>query len=171
MEVALRDLSKLAPLAVVLAIAGIAMAWMLQRQMGVGTWLFAAFLFGHGLVHVMFAWAPPASADPAAAEYPFDATRSWVVTNGILSAGALKALVIPLVVAVVVGYTLTALATVSLIVPETWWTSLLILSTLGSLALMVIGFGPALALGIAIDIVLLWVAIAAVWSPTATVAT
>ena len=37
MEVALRDVSKLAPLAVVLAIAGIAIGWMIQRQMGIGT--------------------------------------------------------------------------------------------------------------------------------------
>ena len=118
----------------------------------------------------MFAWATPASVEPAASEYPLDAARSWVVADGLLSVGALKTLVIVLVVAVVIGYTLMALATVGLTVPANLWAGLLVLSTLGSLALMVLGFGPALALGIAIDIVLLWVAIAAVWSPTATVA-
>jgi hypothetical protein len=88
------------------------------------------------------------------------------VTSNLLSLPALKAIVIGLVVAVVFGYALTALATVGLLIPQTWWSALLIGSTALSLALMVIGLAPALALGIAIDLVLIWVAITAAWTPT-----
>ena len=165
MEVALKDVGKLAPLAVALGVVGIVLAWMLTQQMALGTWLLAAFLLGHGLVHIMFAVPPPGGAE-ASSEYPFDPARSWLVTNNLLGTGALKVIVVPLVVAVVVGYTLTALATVGILVPAGWWSGLLIASTIGSLALMVIGLTPNLLLGIAIDLLLLCVAFASVWSPT-----
>ena len=77
MEMAFKDVGKLLPLAVVLGVVGIALAWMLTREMALGTWLLAAFLLGHGLVHVMFALpAPLANADRGRYEYPFDAARS-----------------------------------------------------------------------------------------------
>jgi len=170
MEVALKDFSKLAPLAVALAIVGIALAWLLQHQTTLGTWLLAAFLVGHGLVHIMFVAPVPASSGNPATDYPFGIGRAWLVTSGLIGASTLKAIAVVLVGMVIVGYSLTALATVGLLVPATWWSSLMIASTIASLALMVIGFAPMLALGIAIDIVLLLVAIAAVWAPTSAVA-
>ena len=165
MEVALKDVGKLAPLAVVLGVVGIVLVWMLTRQMALGTWLLAAFLLGHGLVHVMFAVPAPAGAE-ASAEYPFDPARSWLVTSNLLGIGTLKIIVVALVAAVVMGYALTALATVGILVPADWWPGLLIASTIGSLVLMVIGLAPNLLLGVAIDVVLLWAAFASAWSPT-----
>jgi hypothetical protein len=165
MELALREVGKLAPLAVMLAITGIALAWMLQRQMGLGTWLLAAFLLGHGLVHIMFAAPPPTAADSPAAEFAFDPTRSWLVANNVLGVGTVRVIVVALVVAVVIGYGLTAMATVGILVPAAWWSALLIVSTVGSLALIVIGRSPTLVLGVAIDVVLLWVVFAMAWSP------
>jgi len=170
MDVALKDFSKLVPLAVALGVVGVVMAWMLQRQMTLGTWLLAAFLFGHGLVHIMFVAPVPAASETPATDYPFDIGRTWLVTSGLIGAGTLKAIAVVLVGIVIVGYSLTALATVGLLVPVTWWSSLLIASTIASLALMVIAFAPMLALGIAIDIVLLLVAIAAAWSPSSALA-
>jgi hypothetical protein len=165
MEVAIRDLGKLAPLAVVLAIAGVVMAWMLQHQLTIGPWVLAAFLFGHGLVHIMFAYTPTA-APGTASDYPFDPNRSWTVTSGLITVETLRIVVAALVAFVIVGYSLTALATVGLLVSASWWSTLLVVSTVGSLALMVIGLSPALALGIAIDLVLFWLAITAAWSPS-----
>ena len=165
MDVALRDLTKLAPLALVLAIAAIAITWMLQRDMTLGTWLFAAFLLGHGLVHIMFAAPPPTEPNSPAADFAFDPSRSWLVARHLLDVGVVKAVVLLLVVVVVVGYALTALATVGLVVPAAWWSGLLIASTVASLALMAIALMPGLALGLAIDLVLLWVAIVAAWAP------
>jgi hypothetical protein len=166
MEVALRDISKLLPLAVVLAIFGVAIVWMLQREMALGTWLLAAFLFGHGLVHIMFVTPPPATPDSPAADFAFDPARSWLVTSGALSVSAVRAIVLGLVAVAVVGYGLTALATVGLIVPATWWTALLIVTTAASALLMIVALMPGLALGVAIDLVLIWVAITAAWSPS-----
>lgn len=165
MELALKDLTKLAPLGVVLAIAGIAIVWMLQRQMTVGTWLLAAFLLGHGLVHIMFAAPPPAEPNSPAADFAFDPERSWLVTSGLLSTSAVRAIVLGLVAIAVVGYALTALATVGLFVPAAWWTGLLVVSTAASALLMVVALMPGLALGVAIDLVLIWVAITAAWTP------
>ena len=166
MDVAIRDISKLLPLAIVLAIVAVAVTWMLQRDMALGTWVFAAFLFGHGLVHIMFAAPPPAEPGSPAQSFAFDPARSWLVTSGALSVATLKIVVVGLVAAVVVGYTLTALATVGLIVPTAWWSALLIVSTGLSVALMVIALIPGLALGVAIDLVLIWVALTAAWSPS-----
>jgi hypothetical protein len=165
MELVLKDLTKLAPLGVALAIAGIAIVWMLQRQMTLGTWLLAAFLLGHGLVHIMFTAPPPAESNSPAADFAFDPGRSWLATSGLLSTSAVRAIVLVLVVIAVVGYALTAVATVGLFVPATWWTGLLIVSTAASALLMVVALMPGLALGIAIDLVLIWVAMTAAWTP------
>jgi hypothetical protein len=168
MEVAFKEISKLAPLAVVLGIVGIALAWTLTRHMALGTWLLAAFLLGHGLVHIMFAAPPPADPNSPAADFAFDLGRSWLVTSGLLSAPAVRAIVLVVVTATVVGYALTAMATVGLLVPAGWWSPLLLGSTIASLALMFIGLSATLVLGIAIDIVLLWAVLATVWSPVST---
>jgi hypothetical protein len=149
-----------------LAIAAIAIAWMLQRDMALGTWVFALFLVGHGVVHVMFAAPPPTEPGSPAESFAFDPARSWLVTSGLLSVDTLKVVVLGLVAAVVVGYFLAAMATVGLFVPTAWWSTLLIASTGLSIALMAIALIPGLALGVAIDLVLIWVAITAAWSPS-----
>lgn len=162
------DLAKLLPLAVALTVIGGAIVFMLQRQMVLGTWLLAVFLLGHGLVHVMFAVPAPAAPAPSGGlEYPFDVTRSWLVTGHVADVGLVRALVFALVAATVIGYTLTALATVGVVVPSELWPTLLVASTLASGALMVIGLGPVLALGIAIDVALLLVVVSAAWRPGA----
>ena len=165
MEVALRDLSKLVPLGIVLVIVAVAVGWMLQRDMTLGTWVFAAFLLGHGLVHIMFLAPPPTEPGSAVENFAFDPAKSWIVSSGFLSLTTLKVIVIGLVIAVVGGYALTALATVGLIVPTAWWPGLLTASTVISLALLAITPTPGLVLGVAIDFVLLWVANTAAWSP------
>jgi hypothetical protein len=165
MEDAMNQLIKLAPLAVALVVFGAIVAFTVQRQMTIGTWLLAAFLLGHGLVHVMFAAPPPASANTPGAEFGFDPARSWLVTGHLLDIGVLKAIVVVLVATTIVGYALTALATVGLLVPAGWWVALLVFSTSASAALMVVGLAPGLALGVAIDVVLLAIAVTAAWSP------
>lgn len=162
------DLVKLAPLAIGLVLFAIVLASLLQRGMTLGTWLLAAFLLGHGLVHFMFAVpAPAAPASGGGMEYPFDVTRSWLVTSHVADVALLRVLVIGLVAITVVGYGLTALATVGIGVPQAAWPALLIASTAASAVLMLIGLAPALALGIAIDAALLILAFSAVWRPAA----
>lgn len=161
----MKDLVKLGPLAVGLALFGMVVAYMLQRNMTPGPWLFAAFLLGHGLVHVMFAAPAPAPAPAGGMEYPFDIGRSWLVTGRFLDREVIRVLVLALVALTVAIYALTALATLNFVVPNGLWAPLLITATTGSVALMVIGLTPALSLGIVIDVVLFAIALSNVWSP------
>ena len=164
----MNDLVKLAPLAIGLVVFGLAVAYLLQHGLALGTWLVAAFLLGHGLVHIMFAVPAPAAPAPAGGmEYPFDATRSWLVTSHIADVTVIRALVISLVVLTVVGYALTALATLGILVPSAAWPVLLVASTVASALLMVVGISPALALGVAIDAFLLILVVSAAWRPGA----
>jgi hypothetical protein len=65
----------------------------------------------------------------------------------------------------VVGYALAAMATVGVAVPADSWRPLVVAATAASAALLVIGLSPWLLLGIAIDLVLVVVAITGAWSP------
>jgi hypothetical protein len=164
----MNDLLKLAPLAVGLAVLGLVIAFMLSRGMALGTWLLAAFLLGHGLVHVMFAVPAPAAPAPASGmEYPFDVNQSWLVTARIADVAMVRGLVIGLVAATVIGYGLAALATLGIGVSTSLWPLLVLAATAASAGLMVVGLTPALALGIAIDVALVAVVVSRIWSPAA----
>jgi hypothetical protein len=158
---------KLAPLAVGLAAFGATVAFMLQRNMALGPWLLAAFLLGHGLVHVMFAAPAPVPAATATgpSEYPFDIAKSWLVSDRFIALSTARLLVLAFVAITVIGYLLAAMATVGFVVPQSMWPALVIASTTASAALMVIGLSPGLALGIAIDVALFLVVVSAAWSP------
>jgi hypothetical protein len=158
-------LLKLAPLGIGLIVFAIVVAFLVQRNSSIAPWLIAASLLGHGLVHIMFAAPAPAAATDPAAEFAFNVDRSWVVNARLLDASAVRLLVVGLVAVVVVGYGLAAMATVGILVPQSIWPTLVIASTVASAALMVIGLSPALALGIAIDVVLVWLVFASVWAP------
>ena len=87
------------------------------------------------------------------------------VAARVVDATVLRLVVIALVAVVVVGYGMAAMSTLGFILPQAAWPALVIASTVGSAALMVIGLSPALTLGIAIDVVLLVVATTALWAP------
>jgi hypothetical protein len=165
MEEAMSQLIKLAPLAVALVIfAGVA-AYLVQRDIALGQWLIAAFLLGHGLIHVMFATPPPTEPGSPAAEFAFDSNRSWLVTTRLVDVGVVRVLVMALVATTVAGYALAAMSTVGLGVSSDLWPALVVGATVASLGLMVIGLMPALALGIAVDVALLMIVFTAAWSP------
>jgi hypothetical protein len=165
----MNSVAKLVPLGVGLLVFAAVVVVMLQQNGGLGTWLLAAFLLGHGLVHVMFIapQPPPATAGQGTGniEYPFDAGKSWLVSAHVLDLKSVRPIVAVLVAVVVLGYGLAALATVGILVPASWWSLLVIVATLASAALMVVALSPGLVLGMAIDLVLLWLAIVAAWSP------
>jgi hypothetical protein len=164
----MNDLIKLAPLAVGLIVLASVIAFTLSRGMALGTWLLAAFILGHGLVHVMFAVPAPAAPAPAGGmEYPFDVNQSWLVTGHIADVTVVRGLVIGLVTVTVLGYGLAALATVGFGVSVSLWPILILAATAASAGLMVIGLTPALALGIAIDVALIAVVVGRIWSPAA----
>jgi hypothetical protein len=51
------------PWAVVLAVTGGAIWWLLSRDAVAGRWLLAALLIGHGVVHPLFAVPAPSATD------------------------------------------------------------------------------------------------------------
>jgi hypothetical protein len=166
MDEMVKTLVGLAPLTAGLIVFGIAVWFLLGTNMALGTWLFAAFLVGHALVHIMFAVPQPggAAATASGVDYPFDLSRSWLVGAG-LDAAAVRAIAVALVVLVVVGFALAALSTVGILVPVGWWQGLVLAAAAASVLLLIVGFSPRLVLGFAIDAILVWVVLASLWLP------
>jgi hypothetical protein len=162
-----KTISGLAPLAIGLVVYAVVVWFLLARDAGLGRWLLGAFLAAHGLVHLLFAVPKPADREAGGFGWPFDLERSWLVTNAGLDPATVRLLGILLVVAVVIGFVLAALSTVGLLVPASLWPGLVVVATAASLGLLAVGFVPGLALGVAIDAVLLWLVVAGSWSPAA----
>jgi hypothetical protein len=163
-----KTIRDLLPLAVALLIFAAAEWYLLSQGWLLGTWTLAAFLAFHGLIHLMFlSPKQPEAGSAGGAAYPFDPARSWLVTRTGLSAGAVRGLAAVLSAVVAIGFVLAGLATIGLIVPTDWWASLVVGSSILSLVLFVLTFSPSLALGIAIDLVLLWVVWSGAWLPGA----
>jgi hypothetical protein len=152
------------PWAVVLVVIGGAIWWLLSRDNGLGQWLLAALLVGHGLVHVLFAVPAHAPTD-GGAEWPFDMARSWAITRAGIDANLVRIGGMTLITVVVVGFSLAALSTVGIIVPSDWWQPTVALSAVTSAILLVLFFEPQLVLGLGLDAVLLWVVVAGAWRP------
>jgi hypothetical protein len=156
----------LAPLAVVLAAAGIAISWMLAREMTAGRWALAAFLIGHGWVHAMFIFPKPATTD-GGTEWPFDMAQSWLVGSAGLDVKVVRVIGIAFLGVVAIGFLLAALTTIGFVVPAGWWPVLVVVSAAASALMLGLFFSPQLVLGLAIDAVLLWAVLASVWTPAA----
>jgi hypothetical protein len=153
------------PWVIVLAIAGAAIWLLLDRQVVLGTWVFAALILGHGLVHALYLVAPP---DPPAGRpgprWPFDLGRSWLVALAGVRRG--RRLAVVFVGVIVVASILAALATVG-VLPVAWWSALVVLAAVASLVLLVLAFDLQLVLGIGIDVALLVVVVTGAWTPAA----
>jgi hypothetical protein len=162
----LKTIAGLAPLAVVLAALGAAIWWMLSRDMVLGKWVLAAVMLGHGLVHAMFVLPEPA-AKAGGTEWPFGMAKSWLVTAAGLDVNVVRVVGVAFIGVVVVGFVLAALATVGVVMPSSAWPALVVISATASAVMLALFFNPQLVLGLAIDAVLLWVALATVWSPSA----
>jgi hypothetical protein len=146
------------PLAVALVVMAAVIWYLYENDIALGEWLFAAFLIGHGWVHLaMVALTPPSgAAEPArAVENPFDARTSWLVTRVGADVRVVRAVGIALAALVTAGYLLAGLATVGLVVPADLWAALVVGSSVLSLVLIGLFLHPLLLLGVAIDIALI----------------
>jgi hypothetical protein len=161
----MRGIVGMLPWVIVLAIAGAAIWLLLDRQVVLGTWILAALILGHGLVHALFLLQPP---DPPAGRpgprWPFDLGRSWLVALGGARRG--RRLAVVLVGVIVAASILAALATVG-VLPVAWWSALVVLAAVASIVLLVLAFDLQLVLGLGIDVALLAVVLAGAWTPTA----
>ncbi len=152
------------PWAVVLLVIGVAIWWLLSRDMAAGRWLLAALLIGHGVVHVFFAVPTPAASDGGAG-WPFDMAQSWAVTRAGLDLNLVRGIALVLIAVTVGAFALAAMSTVGLIVPSGWWQPTIALGAVASAAMLVLFFEPQLVLGLGIDSVLLWIVVTRAWMP------
>lgn len=155
----------LIPIALLLVAFGAAVWFLLPRNSGIARWLIAAFVFGHGFAHAMFAFPRPAGSG---ADYPYDLGQSWFVTGAGVDVGIVRVIGIALVIAVVLGFALSALSALGIVVPTAWWPALVVGSSAASAILLVVGFNPVLVLGFGIDAVLVWVVVSSAWVPATT---
>jgi hypothetical protein len=123
----------------------------------------AGFLLAHGAIHAGFlSKGPPQKAGAPA--WPFDLERSWLRMRLGASAEVVRLLGLALVAVTIGGFAIAALATLG-VLPADAWAAAVTAGSLASLAVLVIGFHRWLYIGIAIDVVLLWVALGAAWTP------
>ena len=175
----MRAITELAPLAIAIAVIGVVTWYLLDRDIGLGKWLLAALLFAHGWVHLMFVFpqAEAASATAGGLAYPFDMGRSWLITALGLDGALVRTIGLVIMVSVVALSMLAALSTIGVLIPATWWAGLVIGSAtwwaglvigsaISSTLLLALFFSPALLLGFAISLALLWLVLGSVWSPT-----
>ncbi len=150
------------PWAVVAVVAGAAIWWLLEQDSTAGTWLMGAFLAAHGAIHLLFLVpAPEATSTP----WPFDMSRSWTIARPGLDRHTVRLAGLALIWLTVAGFALAGLSTVGLLVPADWWQPLVAGSALISSALLALFFSGQLVVGLAIDLVLLLVALTGSWSP------
>lgn len=160
----MKALTGLLPWAVVLLLVGAAIWLLYDRQVAAGRWLLAGLLIAHGLVHILYLVPQPATV-PGGAEWPFDLGRAWPVSAAGLDPGLARTIAAALIAALVIGFALAGLSTLDLGVPVTWWPALVSVSAGLSLLVLVLFFDPQLLAGIALDLVLLWLALLTSWRP------
>ncbi|WP_107772098.1 hypothetical protein [Nocardioides sediminis] len=108
-------------------------------------------LVAHGLVHLL--WFAP-NDDPA---WPFRVDRSWVVPEAIR-----RPVAVVLIAAVVAGFALLGLAVWGVPGLASTWPALAVGAALVSLATLVLFFDRQLLVGVAIDVLLIVIAL---WRP------
>jgi sterol desaturase/sphingolipid hydroxylase (fatty acid hydroxylase superfamily) len=125
--------------------------------------LLAGGLLAHAAIHAGFVSKRPPEK-PGAPPWPFDLGRSWLLSRLGVPAGTVRLVGVALVAATIGGYALAALATLG-ILPAGAWGATVAVGSIASLALLLICFHPWLVIGVAIDLLLLWVALVAAWTP------
>jgi hypothetical protein len=119
--------------------------------------LFGLFLMAHGLIHASYLTPAPSGAGPS---WPFDLGRSALL--GALGEPTLRVLGTGLAAVTIATFLLAGVAFLWLGMGD-GWVALAIAGSVASLLLLVIFWHPWLALGVAIDLALLWLLGVARW--------
>jgi len=125
--------------------------------------LVALFLLAHAGIHASFV-SPRPAATAGGPAWPFDLGRSWLLSP--LGAGSelTRPLGLALLAVTLAGFAVAALSALG-IGPASLWVPSVIVGGVASIALLGLFFHPWLALGVAIDIVLIWAVTIADWQP------
>jgi hypothetical protein len=124
----------------------------------------AAFLVAHGLVHLLF-FSPPPPATEGGPSWPFALDRSWILTPLGLGADTTRILGIALIAVTIAGFALAAIVALGFL-PSSLWVPTVVIGAVASLAVLGLFYQPWLTLGVAIDLVLLWVVLVQSWTPS-----
>lgn len=125
--------------------------------------LLAGFLLAHAAIHAGF--VSPAPAQTAGGPtWPFALDRSWLLSPLGLDSGLVRVLGLALSAATFGGYALAALATLG-ILPAGVWAGTVAVGTIASAALLLVFFRPWLAVGVGLDLVILWAVLLQSWTP------
>jgi hypothetical protein len=127
------------------------------------TLVVAGFLLGHGLVHACFLMPRP-PADSGGPAWPFDLADSWVLTPTRVQPVTIRRIALILVSVIVATFTCAAITAPGLL-PAGGWVPLVTVGSCASLSLLGLGFHRWLAIGVGIDLVLLWAVVVAAWVP------
>ena len=121
-------------------------------------------LIAHALIHSGYlSPAPPKIA--GGPEWPFEMSRSWLVSNVGLHPDLVRPLGAALVAVTILAFVGAGLATMGLAVPHDWWRWLIAAGATASAATLALFFHPWLVLGLAIDAALLYLVFVAGWNP------
>lgn len=121
------------------------------------------FLLAHALIHIAFVVpAPPATAGGPA--WPFSTSESWLFARLGVGSDTTRLVALALVATTIVGFALAALSVIGF-VPAGMWLPAIVVGSVSSMGLLVACFRPWLALGVVIDLVLIWAGLVAGWSP------
>ena len=124
----------------------------------------AVFLAAHGLIHASYL-APAPAATAAGPEWPFSLDRSGLLRPLGIGSERTRALGIAVLLVVIAGYVLAALAVIGAL-PGSWFAPALLVATAASAFLHGLFFHRWLVLGLVIDGLLLF-ALARGWTPGA----
>jgi len=129
---------------------------------------YAAFLLltGHALVHLAYL-APAPPRVEGTPDWPFAIEQSWLVARLGVPADVMRPMAYLLVAVVVVALVGAGLAAIDLLIPAAWWSSLVVTGAAASLLLLILFFHPWLVIGLAIDVVLIYVVVVNGWDPFA----
>ena len=109
-----------------------------------------------------FAPRPPVTADGPV--WPFELQRSWLLDALGVGADLTRLIGVALIALTIGGFALAAIGALG-IGPTIAWEAGIAVGAVASLATLVVFFHPWLGIGLAIDVVLLWAALVARWTP------
>lgn len=125
--------------------------------------ILAGILLLHAAIHLLFLSPHPATAAGGTA-WAFEIGRSWALSPLGAGSDVLRMVAIALMAVIVLGYALAVLSMFR-ITPGTLWAPAIAVGSFGSIALLGLFFHRYLALGVGIDLVLLWAVLFARWAP------
>lgn len=123
----------------------------------------AIFLILHGLVHAILAMVPNPNEPEGGVATFF--SQSWLLSSTGLSESAFRSIAILLAAFATIGFVVTGLSLLDVLVQADWWRTLAIGAAVISLLLLIIFWHRYLIVGVLINVVILITQLFLDWRP------